>query len=61
MYGIGVLVGVDGSNNLKVLQHPGGRKIYSTSVIGGDYSGFKLSMDRAAEAIWNDVRSQIEE
>lgn len=55
MYAVGVYVGPDGSNMVKVLRHPSGEQLYSTSVIGGEEVGFRLSMERAADCMWRDV------
>jgi hypothetical protein len=60
MYVVGVYLGPDGSNAVKVLRHPSGERIYSTSVIGGEESGFRLSMERATEFMWKDVREQVQ-
>lgn len=59
MYVVGVLLGPDGTNDVKVLRHPSGERIYGTSVIASDEAGFRLSMERATDAMWKDVRDQL--
>lgn len=57
MYVVGVMLGPDGTNEVKVLRHPSAERIYATGVIGGDEAGFRLSMERATEAMWKDVQA----
>jgi hypothetical protein len=60
MYAVGVFLGPDGTNKVKVLRHPSGERIYETSVISGDEAGFRLSMERATEFMWKDVREALQ-